>query len=154
MNSKTAVNAIGMIAVYLIAAAVLFLLPPSALGPTGDQDQQLFLETFRHNALTLLGISFACAALWFVLAEWVISAWVEMRTRLIAWFAILLIVVGASIVMAYRGPKPGPSDPANHTVPTYYALGGIMTFYLASVLFSPSNAKFAVWPARHVRRAW
>lgn len=154
MNSKTAINAIGMTAIYLLAAGILFLLPPSALGPTGDQDQQLFLETFRHNALNLLYLSFGCAVLWFVLAEWLISAWAELRTRLIAWFALLLVAVAASIYMAYLGPKPGPTDPANYTVPTYYILGGVFTFYVASVLFSPANAKFAIWPARHVRRAW
>jgi hypothetical protein len=154
MSRKSAINIVGIAFLYILFAAVVYVLPVSALGATGDQDQATFLAIFRHNALDVIGISFTCMAVWFALGEWFIPAWSPPGRWHLAWAILFVIVLGASIAVCFHGPRGGSSDPVNYSVATYYVLGGAFSFYLASVLFSPSNAQYTIWPAKNIRRGW
>lgn len=152
MNNKSAVNIIGAIIIYLVMAAVIFLLPASVLGPSGEQEQTAFAELFRANALHLLLVTFVCSAIWFAVGEWVIAAWASSRPVYIWWWSLFVIVLAAAAFTAYLGPRGGSIDLVNRRLAWIYLLDGPFTFYLVSVLFSATNVKYAIPPAGLVRR--
>ena len=62
------------------------------------------------------------------------------------------MIVTAAILLAYSGPRGDAAGPVNYAVLAYYLGFGVLWFYASTVLFSPTNAKFAIWPAKLVRR--
>ena len=153
MNKKSLIHVLAIVLLFLLGAAlVTFVLQPSALGPTGNQNVQEFWRLFQTNAYYELLVSFVCTLLWFALGEWVIRGWSPTSTWYVTWLVLLILIVASAIYLAYLGPRGDTAGPVNYTVLSYYLGFGVLWFYLSTVLFSPTNAKFAIWPAKLLRR--
>ena len=111
---------------------------------TGDELARLPLE--------MLCISLGCTLLWYALGEWVIRPTAPSGTWYAVWFLLLAIIVGAAAYITFAEGREAlvHSDAEAH--PWLHFVGGVGYYYVASVLFSPTFAKFRIWPARHVRK--
>lgn len=108
------------------------------------------LESFHSDKppvwpASMLAVSLAMMLLWYVLGEWVIRPNASAATWYAAWSAGLLVILIAATVATFV-------EVADDASPWLHFLGGIGTYYLASVLFSPEFAKYRIWPARLIRR--
>ena len=114
-----------------------------------------WLPEFQEYAT--YGIIIAClsAVLWFIFAQWIfkVNKFTAAGKR-VAWglftlFALLPVVV-FSIIQTLQSPvQEGMLVP-----PLIYLLNFIITFYLATLLFSPASFKYAPVLAKVVRRWW
>lgn len=94
--------------------------------------------------------SLAIMFVWYALAEWVVRPNAGIRTFRILWFVLLAAVCCFEAFVAWMefSDESGQSN----AYPWLHLVFGIGMYYLASVLFSPSYAKYAIWPASRFRR--
>lgn len=152
MTSKQTINLIGMIALAFLYGVAIYLIPADMLGPTGAQNIADFMDVFHKYMLVVAGVSFGCALTWFAVGGWGIKPWTPARTWYLTWTLLLLVIVLTATVMCFEGPKGNTPDPVNFGVAPFYVLSGVLYFYLATVLFSPTHAMYLIWPAKLVRR--
>jgi hypothetical protein len=152
MKNKPAFNLVGIILIYALFALAISQIPPEYLSPVISTSKQNFAYDFQNNAYIVLGVSFACMVLWFILGEWVIQPFAAGTTWYLTWFLLFAVVVGTAVWVSYLGPKDHRSlDPLNYDAAGWYLGAGVLSFYLTSVFFSPTSAQYRIWPAKLVR---
>ena len=156
MTNKQLLNLIGILALAAVyALAIYFLIPDDVLGYTGKlnvHDQAAYIQSFRDYMSVVAGVAVLCSLTWFVLGGWGIKPWAPARTWYLSWFSLLLLILLTATVLCFvrlDGAAPGPVSPQ---VASFYFLGGVAYFYLASVFFSPTHAMYLIWPSRLIRR--
>lgn len=144
MKNRMLIDVAGILAIYilyLIATVMLYGVERFS----GDA-----IETLP---LVMVGVSLACTLCWYALGEWVIRPFASAGTWYAVWALLLMIVVATASYVSFRegvlANLPGHTDAETFT--WLHFVGGIGSYYLSSVFFSPTFAKFRIWPASHVR---
>lgn len=101
--------------------------------------------------LIMLAVSLGCALIWYALGEWVVRPTAPSGTWYATWAVLLAVIIGTAAWISFAETREAllHSDAESH--PWLHFLGGAGYFYLASVLFSPTFAKFRIWPAKLIR---
>ena len=147
MKNRVLTDILAILVLYGVYAAIIYLVSTQStiLGISPQRFRMVeFILHFKNDSWIVMAVSLMCMLAWYVLGEWGIKPYAPSGTWLLVWFFLLVVILGAAIAVAFM-------DPLNSTVTTYYFIGGVFFFYLGSVFFSPLNAKYVVWPARHLR---
>ena len=153
MTNKSALSIVGILLLYALVALLIFEIPIDYLTSTGVAKPQKFIDLFQQNAYIVLGASFVGMLIWFVAGEWIIQPFAASRTWYLTWILLFTVVLATAVYMSFQGPlEPKSHDPVNYDAAAWYLGTGLLSFYLASVLFSPTSAQYVIWPAKHVRR--
>lgn len=114
-----------------------------------------WIPGFQEFATYGIIVAWLSAQIWYALAQWVfkVNKFSEAGKRivwgLLAFLAFLPVVV-FSIIQSIESPvQEGFIFP-----PLIYLLNFIITFYLPTLLFSPSSFKYSPILAKSVRRWW
>ena len=94
--------------------------------------------------------SLAAILIWYVMAEWVVRPNAGNGTFRVLWFVLLAAVICCEAFVAWM--ELTEESGQSNAYPWLHVVGGIGTYYVASVLFSPLYAKYAIWPASRIRR--
>jgi len=90
--------------------------------------------------------------LWYILGEWVIRPNAAGKVWCGTWFILLALIVGcACYVWFMEEADKAFIDLAEGNWWLHFA-GGAGAYYVSSVLFSPTFAKYLIWPARIIRK--
>lgn len=162
MRSRVLIDLAFIVLIYCVYMAIVVLVygPEHVLTPPERVD----LDSFPW---IVLGSSFLAMLAWYVIGEWGIKPHAGVGAWYATWLLLLaLVAVAAFVVSFYFEPvaikaiqtvndASGTVDTAGpSTIPIYpwlNVLGAIGFFYLGCVLFSPANAKFLIWPSKHIR---
>ncbi|MBM3234744.1 hypothetical protein FJZ31_00420 [Candidatus Poribacteria bacterium] len=112
-----------------------------------------WLDSFWHWAIVGIIISGVASLFWYILGQWVfkINRWEKSGKRGIWLCFILLPVVAIILEWIFTKKAQAGAWPAY----LFYALNGLLCYYLATALCSPSSFKYTPLLASRVwRRAW
>jgi hypothetical protein len=119
--------------------------------PTPDMTLEEWLEDFRVWGELGIGLAFAAGLLWYVLGQWVfkINNWQASGKRPVWALLFLLSVAGGVVtgIVLTRQAQEGAVIAYG-----FYALNGLLCYYLETALFSPTSFKYTPLGARKLRR--
>ena len=114
--------------------------------PTADQYRQDFFMWSQ----VVLGVSLILTLMWYGLGEWGLRAHrMGDGSKLLIWVVLLVIELTIVVVAVLSGP---PADFNAHVPVLIYLADGVLSFWLATVLFSPLDWKYVPPPAKLLRR--
>jgi hypothetical protein len=153
---RPAVDLLAIVALYLIYWGGIILADmnnlPDMLGaiPVSTVTGPIYRDHINYWADIVLGVSGFMMIAWYVLGEWGPRAHrTPSWTWALIWFVLLALVLGASTAATLTmGPETSEGMGA---LAALFFCGGIITFWLASVCFSPIGIKYIVFPAKWVR---
>jgi hypothetical protein len=141
MSSPLLINFPGILAIYLIYGGIIYAAYQDTLLSDGQY------------ALVMMAVSLFCTLAWYVIGEWGIKPWAHTRIKLAIWcvlLAIIVIIAGVTIMM-WSTFWPLSFFARDVDLMILFA-GGIGSYYLSSVLFSPPGVKHLIWPAVIIRK--
>lgn len=109
-----------------------------------------WISEFRSLAIIGLLIAFGSSLLWYISAEWFmkVNSIKNAKARLI-WFLIYLIPIITAVVTAFLLP----STKSGSVVSTFIQVVNVaLSYYLSTLLFSPSAFKYTPPLAKFFRR--
>jgi len=114
-----------------------------------------WLPSFREYALYGILIAWVAALVWYVLAQWVlkVNKYKESGKRAV-WLTLTLVAILPVIIFSVIQSIDSPLQEGFVIPSLMYLLNFIISFYLPTLLFSPSSFKFAPIPAKSIRRWW
>jgi hypothetical protein len=110
-----------------------------------------FQELFQQWAIGVGIIALVCALAWYVLGEWGPRSGMKAGGWLLTWVVLLLVVAVAVVGALFWGP---PASENGWVLGGFFAVTGLLFFYLATALFSPTNTKYVVPGSKLLRRGW
>lgn len=122
-----------------------FLIPQA--GMTIEQ----WLEAFRRMGVIGIGVSWLAALSWYVSAQWFfkVNSFKEAGKRVV-WALHFLFPVIAIVITILLIPKAQEGSYLSYFI---LFINGILSYYLSTLLFSPSSFKYAP-PLARVFRRW
>jgi hypothetical protein len=115
------------------------------------QDRLFIGDIIDYFPWIVLGVSLLASLAWYVTGEWGIRPHASVGVWYTVWFVLLALVVVTAAVVAIYEPTYFQKDSDIDTYWWLHLAGGIGFYYLSSVLFSPSSAKYLIWPAKYIR---
>ena len=156
MNKRIIADVILILALYgvywmCIYLAVSYDLPQQfEVTPPPGVEEGDFLANFNYWSLVVMGISLLTALSWYVLGAWGPKAHVTRHgTWTLIWLMGLAVVIGSGFIALWFGPQVSEKMVV---LALFYFGGGIIFYYLASMLFSHVNVKYEVIGAKVFRR--
>ena len=115
-----------------------------------DVTPEQWMAGFQKWAFVCVGAAAAASFLWYVLAQWVfkINRWEDAGKRSI-WILLLFLpifVIILSVIFVERA-KSG----LRFEQYVFFLINGLLSYYLATLLFSPSAFKYTPAGAKYVR---
>lgn len=156
MSKRTITDLMLIIALYAVYWACIYLavsynLPQQLeVMPQPGVDADAFLTDFNTWSLVVMGISLLAALGWYVLGAWGPKAHSTRHgTWTLIWFMGFALTVLAGFAAIWFGPQVSERI---YILALFYLGGGILFYYLASMLFSPVNIKYEVLGSKLFRR--
>jgi hypothetical protein len=163
MKNRLLIDLVFTLLIYGIVFAVLWVSPDlvdaqilnSGIDPGSDQGAllQTLIEKFQMYASIMLGVSLVSYLIWYVLGEYVVRPNASGSTWYLLWFVLLILILGSAGLTTYLS-QVDMGDTKNYTpeyVATFYFASSVLLFYIVSVFFSPTHAKYRIWPAKYIR---
>jgi hypothetical protein len=146
---------LGMIAIaFGFYSLMLYLERDSVLYSMIVPDTNLrlgnWLQVFSEQAMLGIFGSLIAAILWYVLGAFVFRInSLQQAQRIHYWFLFLLIPIGLTVYNSYF---MSPAKENSWLAYLFYFANNLLTYYLATVLFSPSSFKYTPPLATVLRR--
>ena len=100
-------------------------------------------------------VAWFAAVLWFVFAHWILKVnKFGQAGKRVVWALFTMLALLPVVVFSILQSLQSPLQEGMLVPPLIYLLNFIITFYLATLLFSPSAFKYAPVLAKAVRRWW
>ena len=119
--------------------------------PAEEVTLDLWMASFRYWATWVIGCALVASLSWYALGQWgfKLNEWENAKKRPV-WFllAVLPIIVGIVAVISTPDARAG-----HYWAYAFYFFNGIMVYYLATVLFSPTSFKYTP-PGAAIVRQW
>lgn len=135
---------------FFIVLGELYLLDLNPPKVAGDITIEAWKASFQISALTCLGAALVANLLWYCLAQWgfKINDSRDAGKRLI-WGLLFLLPIGAivSSIFSTAGAEGGLV-----LVHLFFLIDGVLCYWFATLLFSPSSFKYTPIGARIFRR--
>lgn len=138
---------------YLLANFVEkdLILERLVIPPPGVKLPQ-WLDSFKFWANWGITVSLVAILLWYVIAQWgfKVNHWSASGKRVIwsLFFILPVIVIILGFVLTQQAQEFG------WIVYLFYIFNGVLSYYLATALFSPSSFKYTPLWADKLRRLW
>lgn len=151
-------NIINLVGMALVAFAFFLLLVfveennilNELVVPQADVTLEEWLESFRRWGTVGIAASLAASLLWYAAGQFLfrVNDWRDAGKRHI-WSLLFLIPVAAAVagIVFTRQAQEGAL-----IAYVFYVVNGLLSYYLSTVLFSPSSFKYAPVGASKVRR--
>ena len=116
----------------------------------GNVDEDKWMGSFQRWALICVGAAGFASLLWYVLAQWIfkINKWEDAGKRLI-WILLLFVpIIGIvlSVIFVERAQSGLRFEQW-----MFFMVNGLLSYYLATSLFSPSSFKYTPVGAKYIR---
>ncbi|MFL6335835.1 MAG: hypothetical protein ACJ754_21200 [Pyrinomonadaceae bacterium] len=119
------------------------VIPPAAV------TLEEWLENFNFWGTVGLGASLLAAVLWYVCGQWIkLDDWRSANKRPL--WAGLAVLAAVGIVIAIL--RTGRAQEGAALAYGFYTLNGLLSYYLATVMFSPTSFKYTPYGATKIRR--
>ena len=167
MKTSTLYEILGALLLYGIVFAAIWILryslDPVLLGTglvPGDEGNpniplSNLVDAFQLYASIVLGISFVCFFIWYLLGGVVIRPTAPAATWMLIWLLFFVVIAASAGVVSWLSQQDmdaASSDYRQEYVAGFYFVSGLVLYYLASIFFSPLHARYRIWPAKHLRR--
>lgn len=156
MSKRVIADVMLILALYAVYWTCIYLAVsynlPQQLNVTipQDVDESAFLTNFNNWSLVVMGISLLAALGWYVLGAWGPKAHSTGHgTWVLIWFMGLALTIAAGFAALWFGPQVSENM---YVLVLFYMGGGVVFYYLASMLFSPANIKYEVLGSKLFRR--
>lgn len=118
--------------------------------PPADVTLEEWLDSFRLWGSVGLGISLAAALGWYVLGQWwfMVDSWNNADKRPI-WGLLFLFPLAGAILACILTQRAQEGSVLAYA---FYFINGLLSYYLATALFSPSSFKYTPIGADKLRR--
>ena len=135
-----------LIAFYVEKDMVLY----NTVVPPANVQLDQWLGSFWLWAIVGIVTAGVASLLWYILAQWVfkIKQWAKSGRRGIWLLLILLPAVAIILGFVFTKKAQAGAWPAY----LFYVLNGLLCYYLATALFSPSSFKYTPWGTSKFRR--
>lgn len=112
--------------------------------------QQEWIDSFRTWALVGIVVAWFTSVIWYVLAQWgfKVNETKDTTARHI-WFLLFLFPVVGVVISILLTPQ---TEEGAWVPKIFHLVNGILSYYLATVLFSPSAFKYTPPLAKLIRR--
>jgi hypothetical protein len=123
----------------------------SMVVPMAGMTINQWIDKFRHMALIGIGVAWLAALSWYVSAQWFfkVNSFKEAGKRVV-WALHFLFPVIAIVITILLIPKAQEGSYLSYFI---LFINGILSYYLSTLLFSPSSFKYAP-PLARVFRRW
>ena len=162
MNTNIGRDLVAIVLIFLAFFGGLYLLDSekaitetfgvtagSVDGKTTPKAEQ-YRQDFFLWAQVVLGVSLILTVFWYGLGEWGLRAHrISDGTKLLIWVMLLALELVMVVVAVLQGPL---ADLNAHVPVLIYLATGVLSFWLATVLFSPLDWKYVPPPAKLLRR--
>lgn len=152
---RTIVNLVGITSVAVFFYFVLVQheenINAALVTPHTDVSLEAWIADFRKLALIGIGTAWATSIIWYMIAQWGFKVnTTKGTTARHVWFLLFLFPVVAVVISILLTPQVR----VGNWVPiVFHLINGILSYYLATVLFSPSAFKFTP-PGAKLFRHW
>jgi len=153
---RTIIDICLILVVYIVFGVCIYLavnfnLPLQLeVVPKDGVDDAVFLESFNYWSLVVMGISLLVVLCWYILGAWGPKAHSTPRgTWITIWLMGLVVTVATGVVALFFGPQASQKA---YILGLYFIGGGALFYYLATMLFSPVNIKYAIKGSKLLRR--
>jgi hypothetical protein len=172
MRNRLLIDVLWIIVVFGLFAAVVYLTPqpvlllesmavapptnevtgePGSLYDDPETGEPGYYTQFELQAEMVLAISLLGVLAWYVVGQWGPKPHAtKPATWTLIWLLDFLFVIGGAIAVFFSYPMPAAND---QFVVIIFAVIAALSFYIATVLFSPVNIKFVV-PGSKIFRRW
>ena len=147
-----------MILMAAVAALVFMLMIfgeegaflPNAVAPAVGIPLNAWLSKFRLWSTVIIGAALLASLLWYILGQWIfkVNQGKDAGKRLV-WFCLVLIPLAAIIAGIILTPA---AQAGILWAYLFYVLNGLLVYYFATALFSPSAFKYSPPGASKLRR--
>ncbi|MCY4568788.1 MAG: hypothetical protein OXD49_10825 [Candidatus Poribacteria bacterium] len=136
----------------LLVVGESFLLEASPLELSGNREKGEWMERFRIWAFICAGSAGVASLLWYVLAQWSfkINRWEDTTGKRSIWMLLLLLPTVFIVVSMFRMEHAESSLTWVYLL-LFFSLNGLLPYYWATVLFSPSPFKYTPIGAKGFR---
>lgn len=108
-----------------------------------------WLDNFQRWSTTGIGISTLSGLVWYGLGDRAFKFYNWSKNFRPYWFALLLVPLALTVLNSWKTPQP---NEGGFWAYIFYFLNNILTFYLATLLFSPPPVMYTPPGAELVRR--
>jgi len=117
--------------------------------PPAEIKMEDWVAAFKTWGSVALAVSLIAALIWYVLAQWVfkISSWTDTRKRGV-WGILVLLPVAGSVAACFLIERTQQGAVYAYL---FLALNGLLCYYIATLLTSPSAFKYTPLGARTLR---